>query len=189
MRAVLARTGRSVLTGERVLLRAVRRDDLEAYWRFRQDVEVVLLSDDLPPRPRTLAEIEAGWEEHQRNPGDSLWFAIETDGRFIGQCILHHFDRTAMNCELGITIGERDYWSKGYGREVVSLLLDYAFRILNLHRVWLTTNAANERAIRSYEACGFRAEGRLREHYWIAGAYDDAVHMGVLRSEWEARRG
>jgi RimJ/RimL family protein N-acetyltransferase len=175
-----------MLKGDRVLLRAVRHDDLKAYWAFRQDVEVVLLADALPPRPRTFEEVEAAWEEHQRNPGDSLWFAIEADGKFIGQCLLHEFDRAAMNCELGITIGDRAYWSKGYGREVVGLLLDYAFRILNQHRVWLTTNAANERAIRSYLACGFQEEGRLREQYWIGGSYDDAVYMGILRAEWHA---
>src|SRR5262245_61997852 len=152
-----------MLKGERVLLRAVRRDDLETYWGFRQDVEIVLLADEVPPRPRAFEEIESEWEDHQRNPGDTLWFAIEADGKFIGQCLLHNFHRSNRTCELGITIGDRDYWSKGYGREVVRLLVDYAFRLLNMNRVWLTTNAGNERAIRSYSACGFREEGRLRE--------------------------
>ena len=178
-----------MLKGERALLRAVRCDDLKTYWGFRQDVEIVLLSDEVPPRPRTFEEIEAAWEDHQRNSGDSPWFAIEADGKFIGQCLLYNFHRTNRSCELGITIGDREYWSRGYGREVVGLLLDYAFRLLNMRRVWLTTNSANERAIRSYAACGFREEGRLREHYWIGGAYDDAVYMGVLRSDWETRNG
>jgi RimJ/RimL family protein N-acetyltransferase len=171
-----------------VLLRAVSKADIKIYWRFRNDVEIALLADPLPPRPRSLEELEADYDDLQRHPSGNPWFAIEADGKFIGQCILHNFDRTALTCELGITIGEREYWGRGYGREVVGLLLDYAFRILNMHRVWLTTNASNERAIRSYLACGFREEGRLREHYWIGGAYEDAVHMGVLRSEWEQER-
>jgi RimJ/RimL family protein N-acetyltransferase len=176
-----------MLNGDRVLLRAVGRKDLETYWRFRNDVEVVLLADEFPPRPRAFEEIEAEWEDHQRNRGDTLWFAIEADAKFIGQCLLYNLHRTNRTCELGITIGDRDYWSKGYGREVVGLLLDYAFGLLNMNRVWLTVNAGNERAIRCYQACGFLEEGRLREHYWIAGAYDDAIYMGVLRSEWAGR--
>jgi RimJ/RimL family protein N-acetyltransferase len=177
-----------MLRGERVLLRAMTRDDLKTYWGFRQDVEIVLLADDFPPRPRSFEEIEQVYEAHQRSGGDTVWFAIEADGKFIGQCLLHNFHHVAMSCELGITIGDRDYWSRGYGREVVGLLVDYAFALLNQHRVWLTTNAANERAIRSYLARGFREEGRLREHYWIDGAYDDAVYMGILRSDWESSR-
>ena len=175
-----------MLHGERVTLRAVTREDIRTYWKYRNDVEVVLLADPLPPRPRSLEEMEADYDDLQKHPTGNPWFAIEADGRFIGQCILHNFDRTSMTCELGITIGERDYWSKGYGREAVALLLDYAFRLLNLHKVWLTTNATNERAIRAYQACGFSEEGRLREQYWIGGPYDDAVYMGILRADWAA---
>ena len=81
------------------------------------------------------------------------------------------------------SIGDKDYWGRGYGREAVSLLLDYAFRVRNLRRVWLEVHAANERAIRAYKACGFVEEGRMREHVWLAGRYVDNVIMGVLREE------
>ena len=65
------------------------------------------------------------------------------------------------------------------------LLLDYAFRLRNLRKVWLSTNSDNERAIRAYLACGFVEEGRLRQHVWSNGQYLDEVRMGVLRDEWE----
>jgi RimJ/RimL family protein N-acetyltransferase len=67
----------------------------------------------------------------------------------------------------------------------VRVLLDYAFRLINVHRVWLTVNGNNERAIRCYRACGFVEEGRLREHIWSNGQYVDRVYMGILRSEWD----
>ncbi len=63
-------------------------------------------------------------------------------------------------------------------------MLDYAFRLRNMRRVFLTVNDNNERAIRAYRACGFVEEGRLREHVWSNGAYIDLVYMGVLRAEW-----
>ena len=68
------------------------------------------------------------------------------------------------------------------------LLLDYAFRIRNFRRVWLEVHAANERAIRSYKACGFVEEGRMRGHVWLAGRYVDKVIMGVMREEWREGR-
>ncbi len=70
---------------------------------------------------------------------------------------------------------------------MVGLLLEYAFNLRNLQRVWLTVNATNERAIRCYAACGFVDEGRMRRHIWLRGRYDDLVTMGILREEWEKR--
>jgi RimJ/RimL family protein N-acetyltransferase len=65
-------------------------------------------------------------------------------------------------------------------------LLEYAFRLRNVQKVWLTVNSDNERALRSYERCGFVEEGRLRKQVWNNGRYIDLVYMGVLREEWEA---
>jgi RimJ/RimL family protein N-acetyltransferase len=58
----------------------------------------------------------------------------------------------------------------------------------NFHKVFLTVQANNMRAIRSYEACGFAEEGRLRQHVWSNGQYFDLVYMGILREEWRARQ-
>jgi RimJ/RimL family protein N-acetyltransferase len=88
--------------------------------------------------------------------------------------------------ELGIMIGDRDYWGRGYGREVVRLLLRYGFHYLGLRRIALTTHAKNERAIRCYLACGFVEEGRPRQAAWIEGEYVDLVEMSILRDEWLA---
>lgn len=74
--------------------------------------------------------------------------------------------------------------TRAYGREVVSLLLDYAFRLRNFHKVWLRMHGSNERALRAYCACGFVEEGRLHSHVWSSGSYDDLVYMGVLHKEW-----
>lgn len=89
---------------------------------------------------------------------------------------------------LGITIGDKEYWGKGYGREAIGLLLDYGFRLHNLRRIWLNTLSNNERAIRCYLRCGFIEEGRLRQHVWSNGDYVDEVSMGLLRDEWTAKR-
>ncbi|MDP9411100.1 MAG: GNAT family N-acetyltransferase, partial [Actinomycetota bacterium] len=107
----------------------------------------------------------------------------------VGRCGLYNIDRTARHAELGIGIGEREYWGRGYGREAVGLLLDYAFRLRNLRRVWLEVHADNERGMRAYRSCGFVEEGRMREHVWLAGRYVDNVIMGVLREEWEGSGG
>jgi RimJ/RimL family protein N-acetyltransferase len=175
-----------MLRGENVTLRAVEKEDQEALWRFWNDLEVELAGGGDPPLPLSFERQRARFEREEREGRrDKTCFMIEVDGTAIGHCGLFHFDVAARHCELGIGIGEKDHWGRGHGREAVKLLLDYAFRIRNLRRVWLETHASNERAIRAYRACGFVEEGRMREHVWLAGRYVDNVIMGVMRDEWE----
>lgn len=178
-----------MLKGQRVILRAMTRDDLTRLAEFNNDVEVELSGGGDPPMPQSLARLQAEFEQRVSSGGrDGSDFAIEADGRFIGICALFNFDQTAHTCELGISIGDKDYWGRGFGRETVSVLLDYAFRLRNFHKVWLRVHGLNERAQRAYQSCGFVEEGRLRAHVWSNGVYDDLVHMGVLREEWQAKQ-
>jgi RimJ/RimL family protein N-acetyltransferase len=181
-----------MLKGERVLLRGLRRDDLLRLWEFNNDTEVEVAGGGDPPIPQSLERLEAEFDENARKGGrDSTFFAIEAEGRMIGQCALFGFDEfrgVAHRCELGITIGDRDYWGKGYGREAITLLVDYAFTHWNVQRVGLQVLATNERAIRAYQAVGFVQEGRLRRYMWSNGAYVDGVCMSILREEWQARK-
>ncbi len=174
-----------MLKGPRVELRAVNREDLPRLYQINNDVEIRLLGGGSPPMPRPLAYLQNKFDEESAKKGDETWFGIWADGKLIGDCGLDHFDPTSHFCELGIGIGERDYWGKGYGRETIGLLLDYAFRLRNVRKVWLYTSGTNERAQRCYRACGFVEEGRLRQQDWNGGQYVDRVYMGIMREEWE----
>lgn len=176
-----------MLKGERVTLRAMRKDDLERLHQFANDVEVELLGGGDPPRPRTLERMQHEFDEEQKKDkqDEAFNFAIEADGKFIGSCGLWRFDLAARTCVLGIAIGDRDYWGRGYGREAIRLLLDYAFRLRNMRKVLLDTSSTNERAQRCYRACGFVEEGRLRAQEWSGGQYVDRIYMGVFREEFE----
>jgi RimJ/RimL family protein N-acetyltransferase len=174
-----------MLRGEKVTLRGVTREDLPRLWQFNNDLAVELAGGGDPPMPQALDRVRADFDREAAKGGrDGATFAIETDGVCIGVCGLSHINETARTAELGIGIGGPAYWRRGYGREAVRLLLDYAFRLRNFRRVWLWVHADNERAIAAYRASGFVEEGRLREHVWSAGRYVDAVYMGVLRDDW-----
>ncbi len=172
-----------MLKGERVLLRAGTREDMKRQWQFENNTELWFL-DGGTPRPASLDSLLAQYDEHLAEPDkSSISFAIDVDGLYIGHCGLHQFDDTARHCILSIEIGDRDYWGQGYGREVIKLLVDYAFEHRNMQRVWLNTHSENERAIRCYRACGFVEEGRLRRHIFIQGRYVDRVVMAILKDE------
>jgi RimJ/RimL family protein N-acetyltransferase len=179
-----------MLIGDKVTLRGIRREDLPRIWEFNNDLEVELAGGGDPPSPQSLERLLADFDQNASHGGrDGASFAIEADGKVIGQCGLSRFDLTAGTCELGIIIGDKDYWGRGYGRQAVNLLVDYAFRLRNFRKVWLWVHGNNERAYRAYRACGFVEEGRLREHVYSNGRYVDAVYMGVLRHEWAAGGG
>jgi RimJ/RimL family protein N-acetyltransferase len=167
-----------VLTGELVILRPIEPEDYPALAVFANDIEVSQLVGGRPPVPMPLATVAELFEKRRTNP-DEVNFAItDQDGALIGQCGLFRHDQTGRTAELGIAIGDRDYWDRGYGREAVSLLTEYALRVRNIRKVHLSVNATNERAIRAYTAAGFSEEGRRLRHAWCDGAYVDVVLMG-----------
>jgi RimJ/RimL family protein N-acetyltransferase len=175
-----------MLKGKNVILRAVERDDLKALHDLEQNVDLVLLGDG-EWQPVPLAKWEKGFDKHLEGH-DLSWFAIEADGKLIGDVNLHHTDRRSGVSAFGIVIYDPEYLGKGYGREALGLFLDWAFRIQNLTRIWLTTWATNERAIRCYRALGFAEEGRQRRQLFVNGEYVDVVFMGLLREEWRGQR-
>jgi len=173
--------------GEKVILRISTREDMHCQWEFENDPELWFL-DGGTPKPALLERLLSDFDQNaNKGDGSDVSFAIEADGKYIGHCGLHTFDEVSRSCELTVEIGDQTYWGQGYGRDVVALLLHYAFYHRNLRRVWLQTHSENERAIRCYRACGFIEEGRLRQHIWINGHYVDRVIMGILHGE-SARR-
>ena len=113
-----------------------------------------------------------------------LALEVLADGRYIGNIGLYEIDWKNRKAEYGILIGDKSAWGKGYGFDSSTDLLAYAFRELNLHRIFLRVLAYHERAIRLYEKIGFREEGRLRQDIFRSGAYRDTIIMGMLASEY-----
>ena len=175
-----------MLRGERVVLRAVEREDLKRLHELERNVGLVLLADG-EWQPVPLAQWEQNFDKGLQD-SEKARFVIETNGTVIGGIGLHHCNRRAGVTSFGIGIYDPDYLGNGYGREAIRLIVDWAFRIQNYRRIWLETSS-NERAIRCYQSVGFIEEGRLREHEFLDGQYIDSIVMGLMRSEWAARRG
>ena len=176
-----------MLNGDRVVLRAIQREDVPRLWELFEDLETAFLSSNDPPKPESLAQAEVGYEERleAKNP-NRIYFAVEVDGEVIGEAGLHNIDHFRRLCDVGITLG-RDHWGKGYGQDTVKTLVDYAFIHLNMNRVQLECLADDERAVGAYKRAAFVEEGRLRRQAWVNGSYQDVMVMGILRSEWKPR--
>ena len=156
--------------------------DSETMLRWINERDLVLLSSAYRPVDE-VAHRE--WFDSIRRRQDVAIFGIREreGGRLIGSCQLLAISPTHRKAELQIRIGEAEARGRGYGREAVGLLLDYAFKDLNLHRVELTVLDGNDPAIRLYEGAGFVREGTLRQGAYIDGSYFDVIFMGILRDE------
>jgi diamine N-acetyltransferase len=179
-----------MLIGEKIRLRAVEREDLPRFVAWLNDAEVRQGLNLY--QPMSLA-FEEGWYENMlKRPVEeqSLVIEIETPGGWtaIGTLSLMAVNWKDRSAEVGIFIGEKQYWSQGYGRMAMELLLDHAFQMINLHRIFLRVFETNPRAIRSYEKVGFQHEGRLRSAHYQNGQYIDVLLMSVLQPEWTERK-
>jgi RimJ/RimL family protein N-acetyltransferase len=178
----------SIIYGKRIRLRAAEHEDVKKFYEWVNDPEITRgLSLNLPMSMRD----EENWFEGlaKRDPHEKP-LAIEVhkgrNWKLIGNCGVFGIEWTNRSAELGIIIGEKSEWDKGYGAEAMTLLLRHGFETLNLHRIFLRVYASNVRAVRSYEKAGFVLEGRLREAVYKVGKYDDVLIMSVLHSEWTA---
>ena len=103
---------------------------------------------------------------------------------YLGQISLQGVDRFTQQGELAVIVA-REHWRKGIGEEAVGLMLQYAFRTLNLNRVWLKVFQEHQAAVRLYMKCGFVLEGVLRQDAYLDGRYRDTMIMSVLRRDYE----
>jgi RimJ/RimL family protein N-acetyltransferase len=177
-----------VLEGSRVVLRRHVPENLAAFRRWYSDPEIARLAryQEAPMRPEEIERFFAA-----RVVGhDALAMAIHerpTD-RLVGTCAFSQLDGDNGSALYHITIGEKDAWGRGYGTEATRLMLDHAFGALGLHRIALFVFEFNERAIRTYQHCGFVIEGRARESIFRDGRWWDELAMSVLESDWRKQR-
>jgi len=169
-----------VLKGQKVVLREKRLEDATNDYAWRSDEELARL-DAAPTLRIAFADFLASYADELRHPSSRRRrFAIDTlDGKHIGNCMYYDIDEGKRQAELGIMMGDRDYWDQGYGTDAVTTLLDHIFDTTRLERVYLNTLEWNVRAQRCFEKCGFVLCKRQRRYN------GNFIVMEIYRSSWQ----
>ena len=144
--------------GHRVNLRPITIDDLPDCTSWAQDEEVMhhVIQRTFTP------EQERKWLEGiLRSDQEKVYMILNEDQKPIGTCGIHFLStnpdlREEEGLSLGIMLGEKSEWGKGYGPEALRALADIAHQQFGAKRVWLTVDAIHARAIRAYEKAGFK---------------------------------
>ena len=174
-----AETGKVFVKGEKVILREKRIEDAPKDYAWRVDEELARLDATRPLR-MSYADFQRFSQEEMGYPSPrSKRLAIDThDGTHIGNIMYYDIDLRRKESELGIMIGDRDYWGKGYGTDSVDSLLGHIFVNTEITRVYLHTLDWNERARKSFAKSGFKEVKKVRR----SGM--DFVLMEIWRSDW-----
>ncbi|MGE3961393.1 MAG: GNAT family N-acetyltransferase [Dehalococcoidia bacterium] len=158
-----------IAEGRLVRLREKHIDDAERDYAWRCDPELAAYDAARPLSVRFSNFVATMSEELQYPTIHRRTFAIEdrASGTHIGNVMYYGYDSVNREAELGITIGNRDFWSRGYGADAVRCMLRHLFHDMRLKRVFLHTLSWNYRAQASFEHAGFRPVRRVSR-----GGYD-----------------
>ncbi len=179
-----------MIYGKRIRFRAIERTDLPRSQAWLTDPEVI--EGLIHIVPLSSLDEDRWFEGAMRREPEERPLAIEikdgSDWKYVGNIGFINLEWPPRCAEFGIFIGDKSLWDKGYGTEALELLLQHGFETLNLNRIYLRVFSTNLRAVHSYEKAGFVLEGTLRQAVYRHGRYADMLIMGILRSEWQARR-
>ncbi|MHC0038772.1 GNAT family N-acetyltransferase [Pseudoneobacillus sp. C159] len=170
----------------KVSLRELTLDDVEDRYQWCLDHEVTKylnMPEKYPPFSREETRIWIKMCIDKTNGYEQK--AIETENSVhIGWVDLKNIDKVNKHAELGVTIGDKNFWGKGYGLSAMREMLTWGFRERSLNKIWLRVDVDNEKAIRSYKRMGFVEEGILRQDRLRNGVYVDRSRMSILKDEF-----
>ena len=175
--------GKEVAIGEKVVLREKRLEDTTDDYTWRTDEELARLDATRPLSMSYDEYLRYVKNESRYSNSSSKRLAIDThDGRHIGNCMYYDIDLRRRQAEIGIMLGDRDYWSKGYGTNSVETLVAHIFSTTPLNRIYLHTLEWNHRARRSFAKAGLRELKSVRRNG------QDFILMEIHRPEWKEIR-
>lgn len=167
------------LIGEKVVLREKKLNDAVEDYVWRRDTELSQLDATRPISMSFSDYHQYTREELKYDSYYSVRLAVETlDGIHIGNCMYYDINDRRKEAELGIMIGNRDYWGRGYGSDAVKTLINYVFSSTHLTKIYLHTLEENHRARRSFTKSG------LSEIRKVKRSGKDFIRMEIIKDDW-----
>lgn len=151
-----------MITGNKVRLRSKVLSDAKDDYKWQTDPELARLD--------AASVVSAGFSQYVAeyafdlcNPSPNRReFAVETlEGKHIGNCVYYGIDKNKGEAQVGVFIGDRDYWGKGYGTDIVNSLVRHVFSQPEFKRIYLKTLTWNTKAQKCFKKCGFKPCGYL----------------------------
>jgi [ribosomal protein S5]-alanine N-acetyltransferase len=179
-----------VIKGELVNLRAVDRHDAPDIYRWLNNPEVMRywgMPSSCPSLSRVQHLIEEWLEAEARTSLPQVLVVESFEAKSTGFVQFGEYKPNARSLELSVLIGDPGQWGRGLGSDVLDTVITTCFDDWGLRRIWVRSEAANERAQRMFTRLGFIHEATLRDASFFDGSFHDVLVFGLLRSEFDER--
>ena len=177
-------TENSILTGEKVILRPITKEDTPLIVKWRNTPAV---RENFIFREPFTEEMHNHWLNTKVASGEVIQYIIvdKSENLPVGSVYFRDMDRKNRTAEYGVFIGEEEARNKGLGSETAKLFTDFGFDTLKLHRISLRLLSGNVAAEKSYKKAGFKREGIFRDMVFLDGKYRDVVFMAMISGREE----
>lgn len=173
------------LSGEKIYLREVRAEDVnDEYYNWINDPEInKFLETRFLPRSRN--DILNYVSKLDGNPNE-IFFAIcdKNNNKHIGNIKLGPINWYHRKADISLLVGDKKYWGKGIASESISLVVEFAFNVLNLNKVCAGYYINNIGSAKAFEKCGFKVEGNFEDECYCNGYYVNMVRIGLLKKNY-----
>lgn len=172
-----------LIEGERIYLRKVTQADATpAYVQWMNDQEVVQYLES-----RFVVHTLEGIRDYikkMENSAENILFGIflKENKKHIGNIKIGPINREHKFADVGIMIGDKSAWGKGYGTEAVKLATRYAFEKLGLHKLMAGCYADNIGSAKIFLKSGYEQEGLRKEKFMCKGKYVDELIFGIVNT-------
>ncbi|HOD54263.1 MAG TPA: GNAT family protein [Candidatus Cloacimonadota bacterium] len=173
------------LVGEKCYLSPLSLEDAALYTEWMNDYHVTLNLGV----GGTIFNIEKEKKilEGFQNSKDYIYAIVDRESnKLIGSAGLHNVNLINGTSEIGINIGDKNFWNRGYGQETMNLLMDFGFNILNLYSIYLSVLSFNQRAVKLYKKVGFTECGCMKGFRKIANERYDIIYMQIFAENFES---
>lgn len=173
------------LKGEKVLLRAVEKEDLEFLRKMINDPEMerAVVGWSFP-----ISKIEQEkWFENQIQNKNNIRYIIEVDKKSIGLATITNIDWKNRKACHGVKLFSNEVKGKGYGTDTVNTIMKYAFEELQLNKLYSTILEYNIPSLNLYKKCGWHVDGILRESTFKQNKYVNELAVSILKKDYEER--
>jgi len=160
---------------------------LDSFYDYRSDTELLRYQNFIL---KNKEQVQLFFEEQKtlriNTSGNWKQIAIlDIKGNLIGDCALKLSEHDNRLAEIGVTI-RREHQKKGFAKQAISLLLDYIFGKLNVHKCMAIVDVRNDPSKALFESLGFTCEAKFKNHYWDSTDEDwfDEWHYAMSREAW-----
>lgn len=171
----------------RVEFTSLQMENIHTHFHWNNDPELNRLDSEIPYEEETFGKFKDRFEQMCVNPSpthrDFEIHALDHEA-LIGVAYVARISKYNHHAQVGVTIGDREFWGQGYGRESLALLLTYCFERLDLHRVSAETFEYNTAWRDLVEGMGFQKEGTARDYLYRDGRYWDKEAYSMLEREY-----